>query len=250
MSKFWRRLRPGNESGALYSSSMSPVIDSSVLTQMRRDWDQRAKENAEHYVQTGQQQWDSREFFRSGEISVANDVMPDMHRICGGSRSPRDLAMLEIGCGVGRMTRMLGRIFGHVTAVDVSAEMIERARTNLNDLDNVTLVLGDGATLSAVADASQDFAFSFIVFQHIPSLEVIRSYCREVHRVLRPGSLFKFQANGLPSPADRPKPDTWVGVTLSPQDAEELAKSTGFLLEGTEGQGTQYFWLVFRKPWG
>ena len=62
---------------------------------------------------------------------------------------------------------MLVRIFGHVTAVDVSKEMIDRARVNLADLHNVTLMLGDGATLSAVPDESQDFAFSFIVFQHI-----------------------------------------------------------------------------------
>src|SRR5438067_2288386 len=119
--------------------------------------------------------------------------MADMQRICGGSRSPLDLTVLEIGCGVGRMTRMLGRIFGNVTALDVSREMLDRTRVNLADLDNVKLMLGDGATLPGVPDESHDFAFSFIVFQHIPSTEVIASYCRDVTRVLRPGSLFKFQ---------------------------------------------------------
>src|SRR5689334_17919649 len=156
----------------------------STLKTMREDWDRRARENAEYYIHTGSGEWDDREFFRSGEINVANEIMPDMYRICGGSRSPRDLNALEIGCGVGRMTRMMARIFRHVTAVDVSPEMVQRAKTNLKGLDNVKVVLGDGATLSALKDSSYDFAFSFIVFQHIPTAEVIASYCREVYRVL------------------------------------------------------------------
>ena len=41
-----------------------------------------------------------------------------------------------------------------------------------------------------------DFAFSVIVFQHIPSRAIIENYVREVHRLLRPGALFKFQVQG------------------------------------------------------
>jgi ubiquinone/menaquinone biosynthesis C-methylase UbiE len=215
---------------------------------MREDWDRRARENAEHYVQDSQSDWDSREFFRSGEISVANEVLPDMHRICGGGRSPWELTALEIGCGVGRMTRTLARIFESVTAVDVSLEMIERARANLRGLDNVSLVLGDGATLSALAEGTHDFAFSFIVFQHVPSLEVISSYCREVHRVLRPGSLFKFQVQGTEWQRSTP-PDTWEGVSVTPHAAQKLCDGAGFLLEHTSGATSQHFWLWFRKPW-
>jgi len=57
--------------------------------------------------------------------------------------------------------------------------MIDRARVTLADSHDVTLILGDGATLSAVPDQSHDFAFSFIVLLHIPSSDVIASYCRE-----------------------------------------------------------------------
>ena len=223
------------------------TVDNSTLRTMREDWDRRARENAQHYVQNEHQQWDEREFFRSGEINVANEIMPDMVRICGGSRSPRDLNALEIGCGVGRMTRFIARIFGHVTAVDVSAEMLERAKANLSALDNVTLVHGDGSTLSAVADASQDFAFSFIVFQHIPSAKVIASYCREVYRVLRPGGLFKFQLQGAQWQRDQP-PDTWYGVSFSEDDARQLCRDSGFIFERSEGANSQFYWLWFGKP--
>jgi ubiquinone/menaquinone biosynthesis C-methylase UbiE len=224
-------------------------MDKHVLAAMRDDWDRRARDNAKHYIESSKESWDDREFFRSGEVHVANHVMRDMHKICGGSRSPLDLTVLEIGCGVGRMTRMLSRIFGRVTAIDVSKEMIDRASTNLADVKNLTLSICDGATLRGIRDASQDFAFSFIVFQHIPSIEVIRSYCSEVYRVLRPGSLFKFQVNGcLPALNDHRTADTWMGVAVSEEDAHDLARSTGFLHEGNQGAGTQYFWLSFRKP--
>jgi SAM-dependent methyltransferase len=176
--------------------SADPLNEARLAQEMRAEWNARARENAEYYVQSAERGWDRRKFFRSGEISVANEVMPDMLRICGGSRSPFGLRMLEIGCGVGRMTRTLSRIFGHVTALDISDEMLAQAEKNLAGLKNVSLVLGDGVSLAPIPSESLDFAFSFIVFQHIPSLDAIRSYCQEAYRVLRPGSLFKFQVQG------------------------------------------------------
>ena len=228
------------------SCDMSEDTSPRVLQQMREDWDQRAREDANYYIFSTDKPVGQRDFFRSGEINVANEVMPDMHTICGGERSPLDLDMLEIGCGSGRMTKMLARLFRHVTAVDVSAQMIAHARSNLRGLDNVTLLVGDGATLSGVKDASCDFAFSFIVFQHIPSYDVIASYCREVRRVLRPGSLFKFQVQGADWRREKP-PDTWYGVTFTEEDAARLCRETGFHLERTSGAGLQYYWLWFRK---
>ena len=189
--------------------------------------------------------WDDSEFFRSGEVNVANDVTPDILRICG-ERSPLDLRMLELGCGVGRMTRALARVFGHVTGVDVSDEMIRQARPNLSDLTNVRLEVVDGSTLASLRYEQFDFAFSFIVFQHIPSYDVITSYCKEVFRVLRPGSLFKFQVQG--EPTDQRKANTWVGVSFSGEDTSRLARATGFRIEMSIGAGTQYYWLWFRKP--
>jgi ubiquinone/menaquinone biosynthesis C-methylase UbiE len=199
-----------------------------------------------YYVQNATHEWDEREFFRSGEINVANEVMPNMLRICGGSRSPLDLQMLEIGCGVGRMTRALARIFDHVTALDVSDEMLAQEKKNLAGLTNVSLVLGDGISLAPIASESLDFAFSFIVFQHIPSLDAIRCYCRETYRVLRPGSLFRFQVQGSED-ARGSAHDTWHGVSVTLEQVYSLASDSGFSLESHDGEGSQYFWLRFRK---
>ena len=42
-----------------------------------------------------------------------------------------------------------------------------------------------------------DFAFSTIVFQHIPSREVIYNYVREVNRLLRPGALLNSRSKAM-----------------------------------------------------
>ena len=223
-------------------------VDRATMQRMREDWNRRANENASHYVQNERVDWADRDFFRTGEINVAKLVMTDMPRICGPVKSPLDLSMVEIGCGLGRMTRMLARVFAGVTAIDISDEMVARARENTADLPNVTVLLGDGATLQPLAADSHDFVFSFIVFQHIPSLAVIGSYCLEAYRVLRPGGLFKFQVMGCASGRD-PR-DTWSGFLVSPSQAGMLAGNAGFVLEHSEGPGTQYYWLWFRKPLG
>jgi acyl dehydratase len=125
--------------------------------------------------------------------------------------------------------------------------MVRQAKANLKGIDNIRLLVGDGATLSGIDDHSHDFAFSFIVFQHVPSYDVVASYCREVHRVLRPGSLFKLQVQGV-NWAREEAPDTWQGVSFSQEDAFRLCKETGFVFERSAGAGSQYFWLWFRKP--
>ncbi len=229
------------------SISYEVMIKEHLIQRMREEWEKRAVTNARHYVANSKEDWTDREFFRSGEINVANEVMTDMARICGGTRSPLDLSMLEIGCGVGRMTRALARIFGHVTALDISPEMIRQARRNLKRVPNVHFVVGDGYSLAGLAPEHFDFAFSFIVFQHVPTYDVILSYCKEAFRTLRPGSLFKFQVQGAQS-LSRPEEDTWLGVPVTESDVQRLADDSGFTVEHTEGAGSQYYWLWFRKP--
>jgi SAM-dependent methyltransferase len=167
----------------------------STLRSMRDDWDRRARENARYYVATGQADWSDEEFLASGEREVAGQVLNDMGNICQG-RDPSSMRVLEIGCGMGRVTRALARIFGEVHGVDVSGEMIALARAALASQPNAFVYQNNGMDLSVVPDVGFDFAFSVIVFQHIPSRQVIENYFREVARLLRPGALFKVQVQG------------------------------------------------------
>jgi SAM-dependent methyltransferase len=215
------------------------------LEKMREDWDARARENARYYVATGRTDWTDDEFFASGEKAIAEDVLTDMTNVCQG-KDPKQMRVLEIGCGAGRCTRALANLFGEVHAVDVSGEMVQRARAALADRPNAHVYQNNGCDLSVVPPLPFDFAYSNIVFQHIPSREVIETYVREVNRLLRPGALFKFQVQGYqlkdPDPGE-----TWHGVSFSDAQACAMAERCGFEPRYRHGAGEQYFWLWFFK---
>jgi len=215
------------------------------LEKMRQDWDARARENARHFVATGREDWSDEEFFRSGEKAVSEDILTDMTNICQG-KDPQAMRVLEIGCGAGRLTRALSNVFGEVHAVDVSGEMVELARKAVADRPGVHVYQNNGCDLTVVPPVEFDFAYSAIVFQHIPSREVIENYVREVHRLLRPGALFKFQVQGDARVKSSPD-DTWLGVSYSDQAATEMAHRCGFEPRYRYGVGEQYFWLWYFK---
>jgi SAM-dependent methyltransferase len=217
-----------------------------ILHKMREDWDARARDNARYYVATGKEDWTDEEFFRSGEQTVQEQILNDMINICQG-KTPEEMRVLEIGCGAGRVTRALSKTFGEVHAIDVSGEMVRLAREALKDSPKAFVYQNNGTDLSVLpAGLVFDFAFSMIVFQHIPSREVIENYVREVHSRLRPGGLFKFQVQGDTGVGTSPD-DTWLGVPFSDQQAVEMAFRCGFEPRYRHGAGEQYFWLWFFK---
>ncbi|HXK01162.1 MAG TPA: class I SAM-dependent methyltransferase [Verrucomicrobiae bacterium] len=217
----------------------------SLTERMRSDWDARARTEGTFFIATGRDAWTDEAFFASGEENVRQHILNDMENICHGM-DPRQMRVLEIGCGAGRLTRALAAIFGEVHGVDVSPEMIELARQKLAGTNNVCLYANSGADLAVLPDRPFHFAFSYIVFQHIPEKAIVESYLRDAHRVLVPGSLFKLQVDGGPT-EDR-TPDTWHGVSFTEAEAREMAQRCGFDLRYTEGAGTQYFWLwLFRR---
>jgi SAM-dependent methyltransferase len=225
---------------------MEEIDLQNLLRKMEQDWDERARENALYYVSTARTDWTREDFYASGERTVAEQILNDMINICQGTE-PRRMRVLEIGCGAGRVTRALAGVFGEVHGVDVSGEMLELARTALADRPNAFFHRNNGMDLSVLGDLKFDFAFSTIVFQHIPSRDVIENYVREVHRVLRPGALFKFQVQGDSRVEISPE-DTWLGAPISDQDAVEMAQRCGFEARYRHGAGDQYFWLWYFKP--
>ena len=226
------------------SPGVSPEL--SVTDKMRAEWDHRARENARYFIATGKAEWSDEDFFESGRENVRRELLTDMTNICQG-RDPRRMKVLEIGCGQGRITRALAETFGEVYALDISGEMVAQARKALADVPNAMIFQNNGMDLTALGDVQVDFAFTYIVFQHIPSREVIYSYVREVFRLLRPGGLFKFQVQGDAS-LRTDAGDTWLGVPFSDADAVTMAVECGFEPRHRHGAGSQYFWLWFFKP--
>jgi 2-polyprenyl-3-methyl-5-hydroxy-6-metoxy-1,4-benzoquinol methylase len=89
---------------------------------------------------------------------------------------------LEIGSGAGRLTRHMATTFGHVYAVDVSVDMLDYAKKNI-DTDNVTYEITNGQDLP-MATESVTAAFSTHVFQHFDSPRHGARYFIELARVL------------------------------------------------------------------
>lgn len=224
---------------------MEEISVEQQLEKMRADWDERARENARYYVNTASKDWTDDAFFESGERTVAEEILTDMGNICQ-AMAPSSMRVLEIGCGAGRVTRALARLFGEVHAVDVSGEMIKLAGQSLAGCPNAFVYQNNGQDLSVIPNLEFDFVFSSIVFQHIPSKAIIESYVREVARLLRPGALFKFQLQGDSSVETSPE-DTWLGVGFSEEEALAMAYRCGFEPRYRHGVGEQYFWLWFFK---
>jgi ubiquinone/menaquinone biosynthesis C-methylase UbiE len=164
---------------------------------MRRDWDERARKNAFHYIASWRKEWDLAAFLASGEEDYQRLVAPILAR-CGIAASGE--VMVELGCGAGRMTQNFARRFGHVLALDLSAEMLQRARQIHGQQKNILWLRVSGADLRCLASDSTDFVFTYLVLQHLPNEGLVFSYVREMLRVLRPGGAFLFQFNGSHQP--------------------------------------------------
>jgi len=103
---------------------------------------------------------------------------------------------LDVGCGFGRTLAWLHTWFDHVIGVDVSQHAIALAGQRLQGVDNVQLLVNDGASLPAtIASSSVDFIYSLNLFEHIPR-SFARSYLRDFARVLAPGGRAVFNLLG------------------------------------------------------
>ncbi len=209
---------------------------------MQEDWNARAREDAHYYVAFGRRNQDDDEFFATGE-EMARSLAVDLRRLPPGNARAR--RALEIGCGPGRLMKPMSRYFGEIHGVDVSDEMVHLAAEKLRNVRHAHVHHAPDSTLAAFADDSFDFVYSYAVFQHIPSRDVVCGYLREARRVLKVGGILRCQINGLPESAARY--DTWSGVRIPAEEISAFAQEHDFQLLALEGTETQYMWITCRK---
>jgi SAM-dependent methyltransferase len=97
---------------------------------------------------------------------------------------PKDLGILDVGCGVGITDRHLVESFGRVEGVDVSKESLAVAR---RANPSVTYHEYDGASLP-FPDGSFDVTFAIGVLHHVP-VSARAGFVRELGRVAAPTGL-------------------------------------------------------------
>jgi ubiquinone/menaquinone biosynthesis C-methylase UbiE len=110
--------------------------------------------------------------------------------------------VLEIGPGHGRWSSMLPPKVFRLHLVDLSASCIEFCKKRLSAFSNVFYHVNDGKTLSGIETSSIDYVWSFDSFVHIEEPEV-RSYARELRRVMKPQSMGVIHHPGSPTPEQK-----------------------------------------------
>lgn len=101
----------------------------------------------------------------------------------------REDVFLEIGCGVGRVGRVLAPFVKEWIGCDVSNNMLGIARRRLLGLNNTRLQEVSGYDLQPIPDASVDAVYTTVVFMHLEEWDRY-NYVLEAMRVLKPGGRF------------------------------------------------------------
>lgn len=164
--------------------------------------------------------------------------------------------ILEIGCGVGRVGRVLSPFVKEWIGCDVSANMLRIAGRRLLGLPNIRLQEISGYDLQPIPDASVDVVYTTVVFMHLEEWDRY-NYVLEAKRVLKPGGRFYcdnvdiasatgwavFEESRLNfSPRERPPQ---ISKCSSQPELETFLKRAGF--EQVRVAGRLDFWAY---AWG
>ncbi|MGL4396241.1 MAG: class I SAM-dependent methyltransferase [Hyphomicrobium sp.] len=107
-----------------------------------------------------------------------------LKQIAARFSAPKDVAVADIGCGVGNFHAFLEPVVGSISGIDVSSACIARAKERH---PNVRYDVYDGSHLP-YDSASFDVAFCVCVIHHVPPQQW-QTFVTELCRIVRPGGM-------------------------------------------------------------
>ena len=233
MRKFFQKFR-------IWLTSFLP---NKSITYSKAEWNKLSDENHRYYIVSKEGRDISEGKFKElGEKNYKEIVLSDP--LIKKNLSPfSDKRVLDIGCGVGRLSEFLADDFKRVDGIDISEKMIEKASQRLGHLNNVHFHVGDGMHYP-LENNSIDFVFSYIVFQHMPSVAVIKENFKEVKRVLKPSGIAKVQIRG-----GKPiRKNTWnYGPSFNQVEAQQLMDDVGLNVVKFGDDSIKRFFLWLSK---
>ncbi len=210
---------------------LNSLIPGENIKESKDKWNRLAENNPRYIVFTDLGEGITEEEFKnSGEKDYENLIQND-EIIKNRLGNFKDKAVLEIGCGMGRVTEFIARNFKKVTAIDISEKMIAEGKNRLKNFPNVEFFANDGLNYPA-EDSSIDFVFSYIVFQHMSNKKVVEKNLSEVKRVLSDNGIAKIQVRGLPTS----KLNWFYGPSFNKKEIEGLLNSLGLKIIKLEGE--------------
>lgn len=253
-----RHATPGGHSPAakVKTSSQRRSLSRSASEQ----WEQFAQSNPYRYILTTPKLVDTREFWKSGEHTIATEILPFLRRY----NVRRHLGM-ELGCGIGRLVVPLASHFQRVVGVDVSPSMVQRATSFARDngINNVSFcaIAGPEDFLHQCGELSSscDFLYSILVFQHIPDFSMIEGYLHVIRILLHERGLAYMQFDTRPrTVAYRLKtqlpdfllPRFWRRgirrIRRSPDEIEQAIKRASLEIVAQHSPGSAYHQYLLR----
>jgi len=106
--------------------------------------------------------------------------------------------VLDVGCGVGRISLFLAEKGYKVIGVDVSESLIIKARelSKKKDLD-INFIITDGIELP-FDDETYDVIIGFKFLCYIPTSQLRHEYLKNLYRILKPGGILLLTQNIVP----------------------------------------------------
>lgn len=217
----------------------------STLAESKQKWNTRAVKNPYYFANS-----DTKSGTQVDEFETRATGLADYTRYLAEDAALRerlgdfkDRTVLEIGCGVGRLTEPLAHSFKTVWGLDISPTMLAIARKRLSALSNINWLETDGNFLPVI-DRSVDFVFSYLTFKHLPSVIIAGDYLREISRVLVSGGYAKLHFR---TGANVYRRRWFYGVALAPDEVRSLAEQAGLTVIDLKIENSKSLWATLRK---
>ena len=193
------------------------------------------------------------------------DIMNQFGRVSGAYASSPDFAsggdldillnmvqpnpsmvLLDVATGAGHTAIKMAPHVKHVTAVDITSEMIDHTRklATSKNLTNVTALLMDAESLSF-----PDGLFDVVTCRFAPHhFGDVQKFLSEIYRVLKPGGIFVLE--DVSSPLDKEQ-DMFINKinkirdpthvrSYNPSEWKEMIKNSGLLIQSVQDFRRRY----------
>lgn len=200
---------------------------------VKKHWDTRATRED---VQTVMSARHTLEENRAATRELQRDIFEFLEGLVEGKN------VFELGVGIGRMTSELAKRAKEVTGVDLSPVMLEKAKQNLGELENVRLMLGKITDLELPPKAF-DLVFESIVLLHILNPEELKATIAKMEELSDRIFIVEHTYEGPDFPISK------YSILRKPEEYEALfAPYKLAKLKDVKCAGDRFTMMIFENP--